>query len=140
MQAYRHQVTFKDYLHAGAEQVQKMPITLESGENSAEYRVLLTCGPTLNVAVRGDLITLRGGLLAVGLITPENNAEIGNRMFTEAQRADRLMELVRLSVQNNPQNYHKFIRILGQNSACYGHILKQLQEVYKSYQGEYYTL
>ena len=110
--------------------------TPESGENSVEFRVLLTYGPQLSLAIRADLTTLSGKLVAVRLITVDNSAELRNPMHTEAQRANRLVELVQISVQNNPQNYHKFIGVLAQDRAFYGHTLNQLQETYRSIQGQ----
>ena len=72
---------------------------LESGENSVEYRVLLSYGPKLSIIVRADLATLPGNLLAVSLITQVNAADLRDTMHSAAERANRLVELIQLSVQ-----------------------------------------
>ena len=80
-------------------QLQQTSSILESGENSVEYRVLLSYGPKLSLVVRADLATLPGNLLAFNLITPENATDLRDTMHSAAERANRLVELIQLSVQ-----------------------------------------
>ena len=110
-----------------------MPST---GENTIEYRVLLKNGPNLSLAVKSDLTTLPRKLLAIGLITLENAEELGNPMHQEAERADRLVQFIQRSVQNNCQNYYKFVGVLEQDRRYYDDTLNQLQEVYRAFQSE----
>ena len=83
-------------------------------------------------AVRGDLIELSGHLLAGGLISDNNCSELKNRNIEEADRAARLVELVRIKVELDPQNYFKFIRVLEKDSHYYSDILRTLSDKYRS--------
>ena len=93
----------------------------------------------LSIAVRADLTTLSGYLLADRLITQENVSELTDQRHSlEAERANRLVELVLLSVETNPKNYITFVGVLEKNRAHYKDTLNDLQRMYRDIEGEYF--
>ena len=80
----------------------------------------------LRLAVRSELISLSGSLLASRLISPEGDAELRNTAHSEVERSAKLVELVQNKVWQNPRHYHSFIGILQGNQDQYRDILQQL--------------
>ena len=106
------------------------------GENSAEYSTLIDLTHELGLAVRSDLISLSGVLLSARLITTNNDAELRNKLHTEAERSARLIELVQNKVQQNSRYYYTFIGILQTNSDQYSDILQKLEHTCSSHRQE----
>ena len=104
------------------------------GENSAEYSTLIDLTSELRLAVRSELVSLTGSLLATRLISPEGDAEVRNTSHSEVERSARLVELVQNKVRQNPRYYHSFIGILQGNQDQYRDILQQLEHTYQAHQ------
>ena len=88
-----------------------------------EYSTLIDLTRELRLAVRPDLISLTGSLLAARLILLDNDIELRNTAHSEVERSARLVELVQNKVQQNPCHYHSFIGILQGNQDQYRDIL-----------------
>ena len=106
------------------------------GENSAEYSTLVDLTSELRLAIRSELISLTGSLLAARLISPEGDTELRNTAHSEIERSARLIELIQNKVQQNPRHYHSFIGILQGNQDQYRDILQQLEHTYQEYKQE----
>ena len=96
-------------------------------ENSAEYKTMIDLTSELRVAVRPELVSLTGSLLASRLISPHNDIELRNIVHSEVERSAKLVELVQNKVRQNPRHYHSFIGILQGNQDQYGDILRKLE-------------
>jgi hypothetical protein len=110
-------------------------------EDSAEYRTMIVLTSNLRLAVRPELISLTGSLLASRLISSDNDIELRNTAHSEVERSARLVELVQNRVRQNPCRYHSFIGILQGKEDQYGDILQQLEQAYqeqRSRDGNYY--
>ena len=103
-------------------------------ENSAEYSTLIDLTSELRLAVKSELFSLTGSLLAVRLISPESDAELRNTTHSEVERSARLVELVQSKVWQNPRHYHSFIGILQGNQDQYRDILQRLEHAYQGHQ------
>ena len=106
------------------------------GENSAEYSTLIDLTSELRLAIRSELISLAGSLLATRLISPEGDAELRNTTHSEVERSARLVELIQNKVRQNPHHYHSFIGILQGNQDQYRDILQQLEHTFQEHQQE----
>ena len=106
------------------------------GENSAEYSTLIDLTSGLRLAIRSELISLTGSLLATRLISLDNDNELRNTAHSEVERSARLVELVQNKVRQNPRHYHSFIGILQENQDQYRDILQQLEQTYQAHQQE----
>ena len=104
------------------------------GENSAEYSTLIDLTSELRLAVRSELISVTGSLLASRLISLDNDIELRNTGHSEVERSARLVELVQNKVRQNPRHYHSFIGILQGNRDQYRDILQQLEQTYQAHQ------
>ena len=102
-----------------------------SNHNTPEYRTIVQCTPELTAAVKDDLTSLSGELLAAGLIAEDNAANLGNQFIDKAQRAARLLEYVRNRVSLDPDNYHSFVRLLEKRRDDHKDILKILDEKFR---------
>ena len=96
-------------------------------EGSEEYRTMIDLTRELRLAVRPELISLTGSLLAARLISLDNDIELRNTAHSEVERSARLVELVQNKVRQNPRHYHSFIGILQGNLDQYRDILSQLE-------------
>ena len=94
-----------------------------SNYNTPEYRTIIQCTPELTAAVKDDLTSLSGELLAAGLIAEDNAGK--------AERAARLVEYVRNRVSLDPGNYHSFIQVLEKRKDDHKNILKILDEKFR---------
>lgn len=102
---------------------------------TAEYSTLLDLTNELRLAVRPELISLSGSLLALRLISPESEAKLRDTAaHSEVERSAKLVELVQKKVQLNPRHYHSFIGILQGNKDQYRDILQELNLQYTKHQ------
>ena len=92
---------------------------------------MIDCTSELRLAVRPELISLTGSLLASRLISPDNDIELRDTAHSGEVRSARLVELVQNKVRQNPRHYHSFIGILHGNEDQYGDILQQLEQAYQ---------
>ena len=100
-------------------------------EDSAEYSTLIDLTSELRLALRSELFSLTGSLLAMRLISPEADNELRNTIHSEVERSARLVELVQNKVRQSSRHYHAFIGILQGNQDQYGDILEQLEHTYQ---------
>ena len=100
-------------------------------EMSDEYRTLIDLTSELRLAVRSELISLTGFLLASRLISLDNDIELRNTARSEVERSAKLVELIQTKVRQNPHHYHSFVGILQGNQDQYRDILQRLQ--YRGY-------
>ena len=99
---------------------------------TAEYSTLVDLTSELRLAVRPELISLTGSLLASRLISPDNDIELRDTAHSgEVERSARLVALVQNKVRQNPHHYHSFIGILQGNQDQYRDILQQLEQAYQ---------
>ena len=104
------------------------------GEDTVEYNTLIKLTNELRLAVRSELISLTGTLLASRLISLDNDIELRNTAHSEVERSARLVELVQNKVRQNPHHYHTFIGILQGNQDQYRDILQKLEQLEQAYQ------
>ena len=90
----------------------------------------------LRLAVKSELVTLTGSLLASRLISLDNDIELRNTAHSEVERSARLVELVQNKVRQNARHYHSFIGILQGNQDQCRDILQQLEHTYQEQQKE----
>ena len=105
-------------------------LSMATGKNTPEYQTVLTLVENLRLAVRPNLVSLGGALMARGLISPENEPELRNTANTVAQRAARCVELVQEMIEQDASNYNLFIEVLESDKLQYRAILSKLQETY----------
>ena len=109
---------------------------MASGNNTLEYQTVLALVEDLRLAVKRNLTTLGGALLARRLISRDNESYLRNEMITEAQRAARCVELVQDMIEQDASNYHRFIEVFESNKIQYKTILSKLQKTYAAKQQE----
>ena len=80
--------------------------------NSPEYNSIIDCIPELRRSMKHNIISLRGKLLRAQLINENKEESLRNTVREEADRAAELVSLVTNKVQEDPENYHKFVAIL----------------------------
>ena len=103
---------------------------MASGRNTPEYQTVLALVESVRLAVRPNLVTLGGALLARGLISSDNESSLRNQMLTEPHRAARCVELVQDMIEQDASNYQRFIEVLESDKFQYKTILSKLREKY----------
>ena len=98
--------------------------------DSPEYEAMKDCVPRLRLAVKGDLVTISGELLAARLISEDKEASLRNKMIDEGERAAEMVSLIMDKVREDRGNYHVFLEILKQDHlrGRYQSIIGKLEE------------
>lgn len=96
---------------------------------ASEYRTVVKHTTDLRLAVRFDLVALSGELLAVGLISPDNDSELRNTRQSEAERAAKLVEIIQTKIKLNCKHYYTFLNVLRtRHQQQYSDILHKLDK------------
>jgi hypothetical protein len=99
--------------------------------NSVEHRTIIQCTPELTTALKNDLVSLSGELLAAGLIADDNASALTNQFIGAANRAAQLMGFVRNRVLLDTKNYLSFIKVLQLRQDDHKSILEILDKKYR---------
>ena len=99
--------------------------------NSPEYRTIIQLTPELTTAFRNDLVNLSDELLAAGLISDDNAANLKNPHNGANHRASLLVGWIRNRIQLDENNYLIFIDVLKRRVTDHKSILRHLDEKYK---------
>ena len=100
--------------------------------NTPEYRTMIQCTPHLEIAIKNQLTTLSGELLAVGLLSTDNAGALRNQTIDEADRAAKLVEFVANKVCLNTSDYLLFVEVLQKRRTDNKSILPLLEQTYRS--------
>ena len=103
-----------------------MPFSAINMAETQEYTALIKLVPKLRLAIQPNLVTLSGYLLAKGLITDEEEAELRNESKSKQNRAADLVSMVTNKVKLDPTCFKIFIDVL-KNSGVPSDIITQLQ-------------
>jgi hypothetical protein len=95
-------------------------------KNSPEYRSILKATGKLTRALKNNITPVCADLVAIDLITPEQQRKLRNPMHEAIERAADLVQLLTDKVEENPANYPKLIKILEEDMATYGDVLECL--------------
>ena len=104
--------------------------------DSAEYRTVKVHSLDLQLAVMSDVTSLSAQLLSTGLITPLTFSDIRNQSVSSEVRAAMFVDCVLQSVQQNPLNYHTFVRVLMRHGFRYEAVLQKLLETFQLYMNQ----
>ena len=102
-----------------------------ANSNSPEFRTIIQCTPELTTALKNDLVSLSGELLAAGLIADDNAAALNNQFVGAAHRAAELVGFVRNRVMLDTNNYLSFIKVLQLRQDDHKNILEILDKKYR---------
>ena len=97
----------------------------------AELRTIIECTPELVNALKDDLSSLSGELLADRLITSDNDAALRIQSRNPGDRAADLAGFIRNRVEIDPGSYAVFIETLKRRETDHKPLLKILDKKYK---------
>lgn len=84
-------------------------------DKSAEYRAIRNCYETLTRGINPDDLT--AALFAAEVISNAQKEDASNYMMPKGKRTAMLVDAVASAVENDPSNFHKFLRILKREAA-----------------------
>lgn len=94
-----------------------------------KHQTMIKCTVALRNAVSNNLVNLSGYLLKYGFISEDNEREVTNEFVSKADRAAKLVNIIRSKVKESHENYDKFVETLKEaDSEYYKGILKMLDE------------
>ena len=96
--------------------------------DTAEYQTIRKCTPQLKIAIQHTLTKLSGHLLSGGLITADQGGELRNQMYSESDRAAKLIDFVLNKVELVPRYYKIFISALEEDKLNNEVVIKFLEE------------
>ena len=96
-------------------------------KDTVEYQTIVKATGKLKKAVQNNITPLCDELVSNGLITTDNKKALRNPNHDIGEWASDLVELITDKVEQNPANYHIFVKILkGEDTSTYMDILKVL--------------
>ena len=104
-------------------------------KNTREYATIKKANHKLLKAVQNNIIALGAALFAEDLITDDNYTSLKNETRSEVIRAAELVGYVMNKVEQDPENYHIFIKVLLEEGAAYKEVLKILEPIYRDPDG-----
>lgn len=98
--------------------------------DSSESRVLLDHTRALELALKDNIDLILEDLNRVGLLKSDvySNVKDVNSRLSAIQKASSIVTSIREVVEIQPNNYHKFIKILKRNERHYYDIIKTLEQ------------
>ena len=101
--------------------------------DTPEYNTLCDCVPVLRISAKTNLLSLSGELLAARIISVDTERGLRNRNVDVGERAAELVDLVLLKVQEDHENFNKFMNILCKDRDQYKTVIAKLEDGYKAY-------
>ena len=101
--------------------------------DTPEYNALCDCVPALRISAKANLLSLSGELLAARIISVDKERGLRNRNVDVGERAAELVDLVLLKVQEDHENFNKFMKILCKDRDQYKTVIAKLEDGYKAY-------
>ena len=95
--------------------------------NSPELRALCDCIPALRISAQANIISLIGELFAAHIISIKKERALRNRKVEVDERAAELVDLVLLRVQEDRENFNKFMKILHKDKVQYWTVITTLE-------------
>ena len=96
-------------------------------KDTVEYQTIVKATGKLKKAIQNNITPLCDELVSNGLITTDNKKALRNPNHDIGERASDLVELITDKVEQNPANYHIFVKILKrEDTSTYKDILKVL--------------
>ena len=99
--------------------------------DTEEYLTIQKATGRLIRAVQYNIIPLGAELFSVGLISRDNYTSLKNETRDVVARAAELVDYVINRVEQNPDNYHTFVKVLKEEGATYKDVLKILEPIYR---------
>ena len=97
-------------------------------EESVEYKVLLRHTVNLQLAVKDNLTSLGGHLVAAEIITPDQYDKIRKTSQSPTDKGADLVGYVQNKVRQDPRYYHAFVGALKSDLSQYGGVLTKLEQ------------
>jgi hypothetical protein len=94
--------------------------------NSPEYYSTVKATSKLARALKNNITPICMDLVSNQLITPEQQRKLRNPNHDAVERAADLVEHLTDKVEENPANYHTFVKILEEHRATYKDVLECL--------------
>ena len=96
-------------------------------KNTPEYDAILKATGKLTKVLKNNITSICAELVANKLITPDQQRKLRNANQDVLERAADLVELLTDKVEENPANYHTFVKILeDEDKATYKAVLESL--------------
>ena len=99
--------------------------------NTQEYLTIKKATGKLIRAVQYNIIALGAELFSVDLISQDNYTSLKNETRDTVSRAAELVDYVTNRVEQSPENYHTFVKVLKEERATYKEVLKILEPIYR---------
>ena len=100
-------------------------------KNTPEYAAIKKANHKLLKAVQNNVIALGAALFAEDLITDDNYTSLKNETRSEVNRAAELVGYVMNKIEQSPENYHIFVKLLIEEGGTYKEVLKILELIYR---------
>ena len=99
--------------------------------DSPELSALFDCIPSLRISAQANIISLIGELSAARIINMEKERALRSRKLGVDERAAELVDLVLLKVQEDRENFNKFMKILHKDKVQYWTVITKLERRYR---------
>ena len=98
---------------------------------SPEYETMCECCPKLVTLIRQSPSTIGNALFARNLLAPNVRNFVNDRLVSETEKAQRLVDTMTDRIQHSPNSFKVFIDVLEKEGSWTDEMVEQLRDLYR---------
>ena len=111
---------------------QALDSVLSTPTISPEYETMCECCPKLVTLIRQSPSTIGNALFARNFLAPNVRNFVNDRMVSETEKAQRLVDTMTDRIQHFPDSFNDFIDVLEKEGPWTNDMVKELRDIYKA--------
>ena len=111
---------------------QALDSVLSTPTISPEYETMCECCPKLVTLIRQSPSTIGNALFARNFLAPNVRNFVNDRMVSETEKAQRLVDTMTDRIQHFPDSFNDFIDVLEKEGPWTNDMVKELRDLYKA--------
>ena len=111
---------------------QPLDSVLNAPTISPEYETMCKCCPKLVTLIRQSPSTIGNALFARNFLAPNVRNFVNDRMVSETEKAQRLVDTMTDRIQHFPDSFNDFVQILEKEGPWTSDMVKELRDLYRA--------
>ena len=111
---------------------QALDSVLSTPTISPEYETMCECCPKLVTLIRQSPRTIGNALFARNFLAPNVRNFVNDRMVSETEKVQRLVDTMTDRIQHFPDSFNDFIDVLEKEGRWTNDMVKELRDLYKA--------
>ena len=111
---------------------QPLDSVLSTPTISPEYETMCECCPKLVALIRQSPSTIGNALFARNFLAPNVRNFVNDRMVSETEKAQKLVDTMTDRIQHYPSSFNDFVQILEKEGPWTSDMVKELRDLYRA--------